>query len=562
MENTVYAVAEEKSKSIQNDSNTFDNLKKVTLDCTYKDKDILEMLFNEYDLIEKIKDDNIDNLIILKRFLVDYEAIVSAFVSKFNNPNVLDELHKYWDNKRKVIGQLIDGNSDLNPYSELESILNYTNDYYNSLIDDNSIKFSINKSNKNDIAYANDNISTINFTDDEFRIPQIDELYSKLYESINSKNLKKETVYRGRLIRALKKNKELIADEYKKVKCLDEINSLLSNNSNFNDIIEILKRDENKLYFEYFSNFISNKDKFINKFIDLYEKKHVKKKTMYNNALNDELKEHGRVLDERFSNEFLEKRGTLKSLVTVLPNAIALSAKKLGNTINELREAKSNRMKVAKGIQAMKDTGIVIATPAIYMGKFLVNNWYALYSINRGVVAAKKLQLEEEQARQAQEDADRKVQEAKADEKARIERERINAERGNAIAKEEQRKAQEAREIAEKREMAAKAEAEVKAREEAARKQAEAYAQAQEMARKEAERREMMNSYNKAIKERAEAEARYHHEAGTYRPDTSTSPDPAEKTIDDVCGSEELMDIPGFNDNGRVFVPSINPIFF
>lgn len=537
MENMIYATkAQEKPVE-----NSFDNLNNVSLNVSHDSKDILEMLFNEYDLIEKIKDDTIDNLIIFKKFLVDYEAIVSAFVSKFNNPKVLDELHKYWDNKRNVIGKLIEGNTDLNPYTELESILNYTNDYYNTLL--NSETVNISETKTIDDSKSIDNANGV--FNNEFVIPQVDALYSKLYDAINLNDVKKETVYRGRIIRILKKNRNIIENEYSKVKCLDEINNLLQNNFDFNEILKILKREENKNYFDFFSDCISNKEQFINKFNDLYEKEHVKKKSAYNTALRDELKEHGKLLDARFSNEFLEKKGTLRGIVTVLPNALALSARKLGNTIRELKEAKTNKMRVAKSVQVLKDTGKMIATPVVYMGKFLVNNWYALYSIHKGVVFAKDMKTKEEIAKQ---------EEVDAQEKARLEREKIESERQNAIAEDEKRKVQVAKEKAAKqdyaREQAIKSEAE-----------AEAYAKAQEEGRKAAEKREMMDSYNNAVKERAEAEARYHRDAANYTPETSPESAP-ESNSEPVLDPEEYRDLPNFGNDGRFSVPSINPIFF
>ena len=72
-----------------------------------------------------------------------FDDIISAFVNKFNNPNVLAELHKYWDNKRYIIGKLIEGNTDLDPYTELENILNYTNDFYNTLFSFYNLKIKI-----------------------------------------------------------------------------------------------------------------------------------------------------------------------------------------------------------------------------------------------------------------------------------------------------------------------------------------------------------------------------------------------------------------------------------
>ena len=71
----------------------------------------------------------------------------------------------------------------------------------------------------------------------------------------------------------------------------------------------------------------------------------------------------------------------------------------------------------------------------------------------------------------------------------------------------------------------------------------------------------MMDSYNNAVKERAEAEARYHRDAANYTPETSPESAP-ESNSEPVLNSDEYRDLPNFGIDGKFSVPSINPIFF
>ena len=88
-------------------------------------------------------------------------------------------------------------------------------------------------------------------------------------------------------------------------------------------------------------------------------------------------------------NPFLQKDMLFSPLKT-LPNAIGLSIKKISNTINEIKEAKNNRKKFAKIFEAVGDTGKLIATPLIYLGKFATSNWYSLYLLYKGGLEIKE----------------------------------------------------------------------------------------------------------------------------------------------------------------------------
>ena len=310
---------------------------------------MMELLNKLNELVESIESGKIDYLKGLKEFLINLETIT-------NNPSeFLDE--------EKLLKMLDQKNSKEETVEELKNILTkILESYQNKENEDTSDK---------SIPY------------EEFNVKDIDELYQKLYEAITNNNIKKITYYRGKIISKLKRNKKKIERKYDEIKILHVIKKIMEeeNNVTLEKIKDILALD--KKYKNYFAPYMDSYQKFKKQFERYFEKANIIKIILYKEALNEELIAQRNDLKERYEDEFLDKKGTLTSTVTVLPNAVALSVKKLINTINELQEAKTNRKKIAKVTEAMGDAFRVLGTPVVYLGKFLLNNWYAMYMIHK-----------------------------------------------------------------------------------------------------------------------------------------------------------------------------------
>ena len=339
------------------------------------DNKTLELIFNLYEIIDLIKENKINNLDGLKKFLFDFQSLLEYMTNMDKDYFVKNELDDFFIEKEKIIDECIkNGNSNDKIIKELTNILYQTEIIY---------KKKLENTLKNNNGLKNNDVYKVI---DEFNIPEIDKLYEKLYESIEKNDVKKIILYRGRLIKKLKLKRNLIDSKYEEVKVLEEINNLLNLNNPevMSQIKEILSREENIKFNYYLDGYVYDFYKFKGKFEELYIENQVKKKVLYKNALNVELNEHSRVLSERYEREFLDKKGNLASLMTVLPNGVGLSIKKVVNTINELKEAKANRKKITKLFQVFKDSGKMVFTPIIYLGKFVASNWYSLYMLYNG----------------------------------------------------------------------------------------------------------------------------------------------------------------------------------
>ena len=95
--------------------------------------------------------------------------------------------------------------------------------------------------------------------------------------------------------------------------------------------------------------------------------------------LNDLLQDHKAQLGERYDKEFIKQKADLKSLITVLPKAVGLSAKMVANCVSELKQAKTNKARIFKSIELLKSIGLFAATPVIYTVKFIANHWYLIF---------------------------------------------------------------------------------------------------------------------------------------------------------------------------------------
>ena len=101
------------------------------------------------------------------------------------------------------------------------------------------------------------------------------------------------------------------------------------------------------------------------------------KKEQLEEKLKEVLKDQRQDLDERYKNEFLKEKTILGSALTTLPKGVGLAAKKVVNTIEELKEAKTNKEKIFRTIDLIRSIGRTAITPVLYAGKFAIRHWYA-----------------------------------------------------------------------------------------------------------------------------------------------------------------------------------------
>ncbi|MBR1385535.1 MAG: hypothetical protein IJ568_01755 [Bacilli bacterium] len=94
--------------------------------------------------------------------------------------------------------------------------------------------------------------------------------------------------------------------------------------------------------------------------------------------LKEELKKHKELLNKRYKDEFLKSKMGIFSFITKLPKAIGIQIEKVANSIEELKQAKENEETIKHFEEVLKDSGLLIATPVIFMGKYAVDNWYLI----------------------------------------------------------------------------------------------------------------------------------------------------------------------------------------
>ncbi len=81
-------------------------------------------------------------------------------------------------------------------------------------------------------------------------------------------------------------------------------------------------------------------------------------------------------LKERYNHEFLEGDAKVPDVITTLPKGIILQAKRVVNCIREIQSAKGMKAKLVGFGNFAKNTGLLVATPVIFAGKFAVEHWY------------------------------------------------------------------------------------------------------------------------------------------------------------------------------------------
>lgn len=334
----------------------------------------------------------------------------------------------------------------------------------------------------------------------DINVEKIVELYQELQKAIESKDLKKETAARGRLIKLLKKEQNSINHSFKDIETLASIGKeLLKENASVDKVKEILEEDENKNLYLYFKTQLTDLETFMNAFQKVIEDEEIQKLFFLANALTDQLQEQRENLDKRFSKEFLDKKTNLTSIFTDLPNAIILSIQKISNSINELKQAETQRRKMNSIKTVMKDVTSLIGAPVVFAGKYLVNNWYTMFMAYQGVKEsrAEAKRIEEEKQREAEEKARIERERREAEERARQEKLRLEQEKAEAAERERQARLEEERRAAEEqarqeqlRLEQERAEAERQRQEQAAREAEEERLRQEEQARQEALDRE------------------------------------------------------------------------
>ena len=90
------------------------------------------------------------------------------------------------------------------------------------------------------------------------------------------------------------------------------------------------------------------------------------------------LKEQRKHLDNRYVNEFLKDKAVVGSMFTTLPKGVKISVERIKNSIEELKQAKTNKEKIFKVLGLMRSITQTVLTPVVYGGKFLLRHWYAV----------------------------------------------------------------------------------------------------------------------------------------------------------------------------------------
>ncbi|MBP5678703.1 MAG: hypothetical protein J6X28_02615 [Bacilli bacterium] len=90
------------------------------------------------------------------------------------------------------------------------------------------------------------------------------------------------------------------------------------------------------------------------------------------------LKEQRKHLDNRYVNEFLKDKAVVGSMFTTLPKGVKISVERIKNSIEELKQAKTNKEKIFNVLGLMRSITQTVLTPVVYGGKFLLRHWYAV----------------------------------------------------------------------------------------------------------------------------------------------------------------------------------------
>jgi len=105
------------------------------------------------------------------------------------------------------------------------------------------------------------------------------------------------------------------------------------------------------------------------------------KLNLLKNGLTSEVEKHKIQLSSRYKNEFIDKKTKWASILTVLPNAVSIAVNKTKTCIEDLKNAKDNKERMKKRLEVMKSVGLLASTPIVYLGKFALDQWYAVLGL-------------------------------------------------------------------------------------------------------------------------------------------------------------------------------------
>lgn len=92
--------------------------------------------------------------------------------------------------------------------------------------------------------------------------------------------------------------------------------------------------------------------------------------------LEETLEEHKEQIASRYKKEFINKKARIWTIFTLLPKGIALSIRRINNSVEILKQASTNKEKKNEIMEVLKSFGVVLSTPGIFTYKYIVNNWY------------------------------------------------------------------------------------------------------------------------------------------------------------------------------------------
>ena len=360
----------------------------------YDSETLLEGIFDGYRIIDQIMNHEVDKYQGLKDYLNSLKKLLESVKRTKIPDDYIHELMGILEEADVVINGLIANDpSEEQIASDLDTILIRIEDL-------------MQKVQREEMEKGNPELKKKPYVD----LLQLDRLYGSLYKAIEENNIKKITLYRGRIIRELKRRQKMIGHHYDDVRGLIEIKELLDSNRSFEEIKECIEKYSGAPFYEALKGAIRDLRTFQIMFEKVYKEYQVRKIELYKDALKQEIKDQKEDLKKRYSSEFLEKKGTVGSLVNVLPNAIGLAIKDVANSVDDYNVAKTNRKKASKLMEILKSAGKLIATPVIYLGKFIASNWYTLFMLQKGLQNAKTAKEAEEARVKSEERAQKESQ--------------------------------------------------------------------------------------------------------------------------------------------------------
>ena len=101
--------------------------------------------------------------------------------------------------------------------------------------------------------------------------------------------------------------------------------------------------------------------------------------------LKEEVNKHKVQLSSRYSKEFVNKKTTFGTIFTMLPNAVSIAINKVKTCISEIKESRNKKEETKNRMEALKSIGLLAATPVVYLGKFVLDKWYAVLGLGAAI---------------------------------------------------------------------------------------------------------------------------------------------------------------------------------